>query len=85
MSGRPCREGFEALSFEADVSDESDVVRMFESVAQWGQLKGLVNNAGLLMGPSGGARTRYGVPFSAQLRVHYHYEEEEQVSKGPTS
>jgi len=37
MSGRPCREGFEALSFEADVSDESDVVRMFESVAQWGQ------------------------------------------------
>ena len=46
-------EGGDAMTALADVGVEADVVRMFETVAAWGPLAGLVNNAGVLFGPNG--------------------------------
>ncbi|MCM5682482.1 SDR family oxidoreductase [Schlegelella sp. S2-27] len=41
--------GAEAMTIQADVSQEADVLRMFEAVdARWGRLTGLVNNAGIV-------------------------------------
>ena len=43
------RHGSEALAIQGDVSNEADVVRLFETVErQFGGLHGLVNNAGVL-------------------------------------
>ena len=39
--------GVRALAIKADVALEADVVRMFEAVDTFGQLKALVNNAGV--------------------------------------
>jgi len=42
-------EGGQAMALQADVSDEDQVLRMFEAIdRQWGPLKGLVNNAGVV-------------------------------------
>ena len=46
-------EGGHARAFEADVGVEADVVAMFARAAEWGRLAGLVNNAGVLVGPNG--------------------------------
>jgi NAD(P)-dependent dehydrogenase (short-subunit alcohol dehydrogenase family) len=41
--------GAETMTVQADVSQEADVLRMFEAVdARWGRLTGLVNNAGIV-------------------------------------
>lgn len=41
--------GAEAITIQADVSQEADVLRMFEAVdTRWGRLTGLVNNAGIV-------------------------------------
>jgi NAD(P)-dependent dehydrogenase (short-subunit alcohol dehydrogenase family) len=41
--------GGDAMSVQADISLEDDVMRLFETVdRQWGRLDGLVNNAGIL-------------------------------------
>ena len=45
-------EGGAAMTFQADVTVETEVIGMFEAVSEWGQLAGLVNNAGRLMGPN---------------------------------
>jgi NAD(P)-dependent dehydrogenase (short-subunit alcohol dehydrogenase family) len=42
--------GVRALAIKADVALEADVVRMFEAVDTFGQLKALVNNAGVTGG-----------------------------------
>jgi NAD(P)-dependent dehydrogenase (short-subunit alcohol dehydrogenase family) len=42
--------GVRALAIKADVAHEADVVRMFEAVDTFGQLKALVNNAGVTGG-----------------------------------
>jgi NAD(P)-dependent dehydrogenase (short-subunit alcohol dehydrogenase family) len=42
--------GVRALAIKADVAVEADVVRMFEAVDTFGQLKALVNNAGVTGG-----------------------------------
>jgi NAD(P)-dependent dehydrogenase (short-subunit alcohol dehydrogenase family) len=42
-------EGGQAMALQADVSDEDQVLRMFEAIdRQWGPLRGLVNNAGVV-------------------------------------
>jgi NAD(P)-dependent dehydrogenase (short-subunit alcohol dehydrogenase family) len=45
--------GGHALAHEADVGVEADVVAMFDAAAAYGVVKGLVNNAGILMGSKG--------------------------------
>ena len=45
--------GGHALAHEADVGVEADVVAMFDAAAAYGTVKGLVNNAGILMGAKG--------------------------------
>jgi NAD(P)-dependent dehydrogenase (short-subunit alcohol dehydrogenase family) len=40
--------GARAVAVQADVAEESDVVRLFEEARQLGSLGGLVNNAGIL-------------------------------------
>ena len=40
--------GAEAVALQADVAQESDVLRLFESVEQLGRLTALINNAGML-------------------------------------
>jgi NAD(P)-dependent dehydrogenase (short-subunit alcohol dehydrogenase family) len=42
--------GVRALAIKADVALEADVVRMFEAIDTFGQLKALVNNAGVTGG-----------------------------------
>ena len=42
------RAGSRSLAVQADVADESDVVRLFETADTLGVLSGLVNNAGVL-------------------------------------
>jgi NAD(P)-dependent dehydrogenase (short-subunit alcohol dehydrogenase family) len=42
--------GVRALAIKADVAVEADVVRMFEAVDTFGQLKALINNAGVTGG-----------------------------------
>ncbi len=45
--------GGQAIAVHADIASESDVVRLFDStVRQFGTLQGVVNNAGILMGPA---------------------------------
>lgn len=47
-----CRSlGVEARIFRADVSDEDEVVSMFEQIDEWGTLRALVNNAGMAAAP----------------------------------
>lgn len=42
-------EGGQAMALQADVSDEDQVLRMFKAIdRQWGPLRGLVNNAGVV-------------------------------------
>jgi NAD(P)-dependent dehydrogenase (short-subunit alcohol dehydrogenase family) len=42
-------EGGQAMALQADVSDEDQVLRMFEAIdRRWGPLRGLVNNAGVV-------------------------------------
>jgi NAD(P)-dependent dehydrogenase (short-subunit alcohol dehydrogenase family) len=45
--------GGHALAHDADVGVEADVVAMFDAAAAYGVVKGLVNNAGILMGSKG--------------------------------
>ncbi len=41
--------GGQAMSVQADVADEAQVLRMYEHIdAKWGRLSGLVNNAGVV-------------------------------------
>lgn len=40
--------GGQARAFQADVSRESEVVRLFAAVDEWGRLAGLVNNAAVI-------------------------------------
>ncbi len=44
--------GGEAMVHCADVGVEEDVVAMFDAAHKWGLVKGLVNNAGILLGPN---------------------------------
>ena len=42
-------EGGRAMALQADVSDEAQVLHLFEQIdRQWGRLSGLVNNAGVV-------------------------------------